>query len=85
MQLFHNIPKFDTSVLPVIGILAAAGTAKLGYGHWAAGGLALFIAVKLGAAATAILTRQLSAWVSRLEKQQQRALVRVRSSRSLPN
>jgi hypothetical protein len=80
MQLLPDLSKFDTSILPVIGMLAAAGTAKLGYGHWAAGGAALFIAVKLGAVATAILTRQLSAWVARLENQQQRALVRAERS-----
>ena len=79
VQLFPDLSKFDTAILPVIGMLAAAGTAKLGYGQWAAGGAALFIAVKLGAVATAILSRQLSAWVTRLEKQQQRALVRLRS------
>jgi hypothetical protein len=80
MQRLPDVSKFDTSILPVIGMLAAAGTAKLGYGQWAAGGLALFIAVRLGAAATAILTRQLSAWITRLETQQQRALVRVRGT-----
>ena len=84
MQLLPDISKFDTSILPVIGMLAAAGTAKLGYGQWAAGGLALFIAVKLGATGTAILTRQRAARVARLEEQEQRALVRVHSSRSLP-
>jgi hypothetical protein len=83
MQLLPDISKFDTSILPVIGMLAAAGTAKLGYGHWAAGGAALFIAVKLGAAATALLTCQLSAWVARLEKQEQGRLGRVRASQSL--
>ena len=84
MQPFPDVSKFDTSILPVIGMLAAAGTAKLGYGQWAAGALALFIAVKLGAAATAMLTRQLSASVARLEMRQQRALVQVRSSISVP-
>jgi hypothetical protein len=78
MQLFPDVSKLDTSILPVIGMLAAAATAKLGYGQWAAGGLALFIAVKLGAAATAILTRPLAASVARLEQHQQRALARVR-------
>ena len=78
MQLRPDLSKFDTSILPVIGMLAAAGTAKLGYGHWAAGGAALFIAVKLGALATAILTRQLAVWDARLEKQEQ--FVRVRAS-----
>jgi hypothetical protein len=80
MQLLPDLSKFDTSILPVIGMLAAAGTAKLGYGQWAAGGAALFIAVKLGALATALLTRQLSAWVARLEQQEQRALVRLRQA-----
>ena len=80
MQLLPDLSKFDTSILPVIGMLAAAGTAKLGYGHWAAAGAALFIAVKLGAVASAILTRQFAAWVARLEKQQQRALVRAERS-----
>ena len=65
-------------------MLAAAGAAKLGYGHLAAGTAAVFIAAKLGAAATAVLTAHLGLWVGRLEKQQQRALVRVRSSRALP-
>ena len=84
MQLLPVLSKFDTSILPVIGMLAAAGSAKLGYGHWAAGGAALFIAVKLGAVATTLLTHRLSAWVARIEKQEQRAWVRVHSARVFP-
>ena len=83
MASLHEFFSLDNALLPVIGMLAAAGAAKLGYGHWAAGTVAVFIAAKAGAAATALLTHRLSAWVARIEKQEQRALVRVHSARSL--
>ncbi len=79
MSTIRNFFSVDNALFPVIGMLAAAATAKLGYGQWAAGGIAFFIAAKVAAAITAILTARLNVWVAQLEKQQQHALVRIRA------
>jgi hypothetical protein len=51
MGSIRNFLTDDNGFFPVTGVLASAGAAKLGYGQWAAGVLAVFITIKLCTAA----------------------------------
>jgi hypothetical protein len=62
----------------VLGMLTGAGAAKAGHGEWAAGGIVALVAIYAGAAATAMATRSLAAWVVRMRRRE----VLVRAART---
>ena len=61
-------------VMPALGVLMGAGAAKGGHGEWAAGGILVFVLIHFSAVATALLTRNLATWISRMQRHEKPAV-----------
>ena len=69
MQHVAAVRRFmEQPLMIVLGMLIGAGAAKSGHGVWAAGGGVSLVAIYAGAAATAMTTRILAAWVVRMRR-----------------
>jgi hypothetical protein len=68
VQTLSVLRQFIQPAMPVLGVLIGAGAAKSGQGGWAAGMILISISTHFGVAATAMLTRNLGAWVARMQR-----------------
>jgi hypothetical protein len=55
-------------IMPLVGALIGAGTAKTGHGAWAASMMLTSLPIYFGLVVTTMLTRNLGSWIARMQR-----------------